>query len=68
VARRTEDRERRHIRAEKREQKNELPQPAIGQEIILRRMLAHFTAERKDSDVNDYSEISENEKGGYQSV
>ncbi len=68
MARRAEDRERRHIRAEEREQKNELAQRAIGQKIIFRRMLAHFAAESEDADVNDDRQVSEDEKGRDQSV
>src|SRR5262249_31917975 len=64
MARRAEDRERRHIRAEEREQKNELTQRAIGQKIVFRRMLAHFAAESEDSDVNDDRQVSEDEKRG----
>jgi hypothetical protein len=64
----SEDRERRHIRAEEREQKDEWRERAISQEIIFGRMLAHFAAESEDAYVNDYRQVSEDEKGGDQSV
>src|SRR5262249_34712618 len=62
VTGRTEDSERRHVRAEKREQKDDLAERTVGQKVIFRRVFADFTSKGEDSNVDDDRQIGEDEK------
>ena len=62
VARRPEDRERRHVRAEEREQEDVLAERSIGQEIAFRPLAPRGAPEREDADVEDDAQVEEDDE------
>ena len=64
VARRAEDRERRHVGAEQRQHEHERAERAAGEEEVLGAGASVGAAEREDADVDDRDQVEPDDASG----